>query len=338
MHRVDLMVGINQLSSHGQGRFLLSRGKSGNGLTQEIRPPCLTHTSQQTIKEFSHHPIGEIAVGRSAGELGAKGRGFVRIEDTVTAHRHQGDRGKGLMGGHSIAQDGIPILHLHAMEISTPARAVLGIGLGGLLLAVVNQATAAALDPPLERASVLASILAVVLMLVACLWTRVEPRQAGRADLVGKEGLELAPGIPPPLARELAWGSQMLLTATPAAVVLVQWPGTTLLRRGLLGEDSFQPGPTCERSLERQQVMSLVDLSLYPGRWEFDSLLPGLPAVVIQPLGQEGLLLLGGWAPRSFSRADLLWIEGWARRLTDEWAPVLGAAAAVSPDPNAEAP
>ena len=241
---------------------------------QEVRPATGAKTSQQAIKEFSHHPIGEIAIGRSTGELGAKGCGFVLIEDTITAHRHQGDRGKGLMGGHSIAQDGMPILHLHAMEIPTPARAVLGIGMGGLLLAVVNQASAAALDPPLERASVLASILAVVLMLVAFLWTRVEPLQAGRAELVGREGLELAPGVPPPLARELAWGSQMLLTATPAAVVLVQWQGTTLLRRGLLGEDSFLPGPTCERSLERQQVISLVDLSLYPGRGEFDPFFP----------------------------------------------------------------
>lgn len=223
------------------------------------------------------------------------------------------------------------------MEITTPAKAVLGIGLGGLVMAVVNQATAAALDPPLERASVLASSLAVVLLLVAVLWTRVEPRQAGRVELEGREGLELAPGIPTPLARELAWGSQMLLTATPAAVVLVQWQGATVLRRGLLGKDLFQPGPTCERSLERQQVISLVDLSLYPGRGEFDALLPGLPAVVIQPLGQHGLLLLGGWAPRSFSRADLVWIEGWAQRLTAEWAPVLGVAAAVSLDPNAEA-
>ena len=224
------------------------------------------------------------------------------------------------------------------MEMPPAARAVLGIGLSGLMLSVLNQATAPALDPPLERAAVLASILAVVLMLVGFLWTRVEPAAAGRADLQGREGLELNQGLPEPLARELAWGSQMLLTATPAAVVLVCWRGTTLLRRGLLGEDRFVPGPTCQRSHERQQVISLVDLSLYPGRGEFDSLLTGLPAVVIQPLGKDGLLLLGGWAPRSFSRADLLWTDGWARRLTDEWAPVLAAAAEASEGPTSGEP
>ena len=42
-----------------------------------------------------------------------------------------------------------------------------------------------------------------------------------------------------------------------------------------------------------------------------------------QPLGGEGVLVLGGWSPRCFSRSDLLWVEGWARKLTAEWAPVL---------------
>jgi hypothetical protein len=35
----------------------------------------------------------------------------------------------------------------------------------------------------------------------------------------------------------------------------------------------------------------------------------------VQPIGSEGLLLVGGWSPRCFGRGDLLWIEGWAARL-----------------------
>ena len=72
------------------------------------------------------------------------------------------------------------------------------------------------------------------------------------------------------------------------------------------------------------RAISLVDLKLYPGRDEFAALPSGLPAVLVQPLGEEGVLVLGGWSPRCFSRSDLVWVEGWARRLTGELAPVSG--------------
>jgi hypothetical protein len=107
----------------------------------------------------------------------------------------------------------------------------------------------------------------------------------------------------------------MLLKATPAAVVVVQIGVLPLLRRGLLAEGSFLPGPICRQALDRQRSISLVDLAVYPGRDEFQTLLADLPAVVVQPIGQDGLLLVGGWSPRCFGRGDLIWIEGWASRL-----------------------
>jgi hypothetical protein len=205
---------------------------------------------------------------------------------------------------------------------SIPARIAVAGGSLGLALTVLNQWSGspegAPLPPALERAGVLASLLAVVLMLVGLLWERIEPVAAERVALVGREGLELAEALPPALRRELGWGSQMLLTASPAAVVLVMWRGEVLLRRGLLGSIPFIPGPICARALERGQAISLVNLALYPGRAEFDTLLPGLPAVLIQPIADQGLVLLGGWSARCFSRSDLVWVEGWAQRLTAE--------------------
>jgi hypothetical protein len=204
------------------------------------------------------------------------------------------------------------------MALPLPARVSLGTGAVGLLLVVFNQLTAPLPEPPLVRASVLAALFAVGLMVVAVLWTRAVPEAAERVDLQGDEGLELAPGLPRQLLQDLGWGSQMLLTASPAAVVLVMWRGEVLLRRGLLGSIPFIPGPICARALERGQAISLVNLALYPGRAEFDTLLPGLPAVLIQPIADQGLVLLGGWSARCFSRSDLVWVEGWAQRLTAE--------------------
>jgi len=207
------------------------------------------------------------------------------------------------------------------MAQPAPARLALVVGILGLGLVVGNQASAPQLEPALERASVLAGILAVLLMLAGTLWERVVPPPAQRAALSGQEGLELAEALPPSLREELGWGSAMLLTATPAAVVLVLQGEELLLRRGLLGDCRFRPGPICAQALERQKAISLVDLALYPGRDEFDSLLAGLPAVVVQPVGRDALLLVGGWSARCFGRGDLLWIEGWARKLASPLAP-----------------
>lgn len=206
------------------------------------------------------------------------------------------------------------------MALPPAARGCLSVGALALALAVLNQATAGASLPALQRASVLASLLAVGLMLIGSLWSRVQPLAPERVALQGEEGLELAEGLPEPLRLELAWGSQMLLTATPAAVVHLHSHGRTLLRRGLLTAQPFRPGPICQRCIATGRAISLVDLRLYPGRSEFDGLLAGLPAVVVQPIGDRGWLLLGGWSARCFSQSDLLWIEGWARRLAPELA------------------
>jgi len=224
--------------------------------------------------------------------------------------------------------------------MATPlaSRLMLATGLVALALVVLNQVTAPRIDPPLERAAVLASLLAVVLMLVAALWQRIQPPAAHRADLKGREGLELAADLPEPLSRELAWGSRMLLTATPAAVVLIQSGSQSLLRRGLLADTKFCLGPICQQSLERQKAISLVDLNLYPGRVEFEPLLADLPAVVVQPVGEEAVLVLGGWSPRCFTQADLLWIGGWAEKLIDAGVPAWAAQAQGAAAAAGEAP
>ncbi|MEI6828376.1 MAG: cofactor assembly of complex C subunit B [Synechococcaceae cyanobacterium ELA445] len=195
------------------------------------------------------------------------------------------------------------------------ARVTLVAGLLGLILCLANQWTTAETTPSLERAGVLASLLAVGLMLVALLWTRAAPNAPERVELEGRQGLEMWPALPTQLAEELAWGTQMLLTATPAASVLVHWRGNTLMKRGVLAEEAFIPGAICNRARSIGRVVSLVDLRLYPGRDEFVGLPAGVPAVLIQPIADGGWVLLAGWSPRCFSRSDETWLQGWSMRL-----------------------
>ncbi|WP_315855516.1 MULTISPECIES: cofactor assembly of complex C subunit B [unclassified Synechococcus] len=195
------------------------------------------------------------------------------------------------------------------------ARLCLAAGLLGLVLCMINQFSAPELSPALERAAVLASLMAVGLMLVALLWSRANPLAPELVELEGPRGLELIAGLPGDLAVELGWGSRMLLTATPAASLVVLWQGQVILRRGVLAPRPFAPGAICQRARQTGKAVSLVTLKLYPGADEFGGLPAGTPAVLVQPIGEGGWLVLGGWSPRCFSRSDEAWIEGWAEKL-----------------------
>lgn len=204
------------------------------------------------------------------------------------------------------------------------ARVSLAAGVLILLLAAGNVFTAGAIDPSLQRAEVLAGMAAVGLMLVAVLWTRAQPLAPSAVDLPGSQALQLDPSLREDARTELAWGSHLLLTATSAATILVSWDGLVVMRRGLVLQDEerslgqaecFKPGAICERARQQGQLVSLVKTALYPGRFEFDSVLPDLPAVMVYPLGQRGWVVLGGWSERCFSRSDERWFSGWCERL-----------------------
>ena len=196
-----------------------------------------------------------------------------------------------------------------------PARVVLICALLLLGLTVANAGVAVTITPDFQRAEVLSGMASVGLMLVAVLWTRANPKSAEKSPLEGQQGLQLSELLNDAQKQELAWGSHMLLTATPAASVLVLWRQQVVLRRGLISEEPFSPGPITMRAMQREQTISLVNTTLFPGRDEFDGMLKSLPAVVVCPLGQDGAVIVGGWSPRCFSRSDERWLEGWSQRL-----------------------
>ena len=195
------------------------------------------------------------------------------------------------------------------------ARIVLVWGLLILVMAVLNTVMAQSVTPELQRAEVLSAVAAVSLLLVAVLWTRADPRSAARQELGGEQGLVLASDVSDAVRDELGWGSHMLLTATAASTVLVYWKGIVLLRRGLISDGDFHPGTICRRVMQKNSSVSLESTALFPGRGEVDPVLDALPSVLICPLGGDGVVVIGGWSERCFSRSDERWAEGWAVRL-----------------------
>jgi hypothetical protein len=106
------------------------------------------------------------------------------------------------------------------------------------------------------------------------------------------------------------------LTNTVTRSLVIYYQGQTLLRRGILGKrDHLVPGAIVERVISQQKPVYLVNLALYPGKIEFGYLPENTQGVICQPLGRDGVLILGANAPRSYTRQDEAWIAGIADKL-----------------------
>jgi hypothetical protein len=189
--------------------------------------------------------------------------------------------------------------------------------LAGMLL-LINRFLTPELTDAQARSDVLGVILSALLILVGLLWQQIQPRSPDTVQLIGVEGFELAPDLPEPVRKELAWASHLLLTNTVTRSLVVWDRDRVLLRRGILGTQSeVKPGAILQRVLAKQTPVYLVDLKLYPGRIEFDYLPENTQGVICQPMGDRGAMILGANAPRSYTKQDETWIAAIAAKLTD---------------------
>ena len=188
-------------------------------------------------------------------------------------------------------------------------------GLGAVLL-LINRLYSPQLTESQARADVLGVILSAVLILTGLIWQQVQPRTPDSVELIGEEGFILAPNLSDAIKTELAWSSHLLLTNTVTRSIVVYYQGKILLRRGILGEKAeVTPGAILKRVLEKHKPVYLVDLIVNPGRVEFDYLPSNTQGVICQPIGEEGVLILGAHAPRSYTKQDENWIAGIADKL-----------------------
>jgi hypothetical protein len=189
--------------------------------------------------------------------------------------------------------------------------------LAGTLL-LLNRVLTVGLTPSQARSDALGVILSALLILIGLLWQQVQPRLPDAVQLIGEEGFELKPDLPDEIKTELAWASHLLLTNTVTGTILIYYQGQILLRRGILSEnDQVTHGPILQRVLEKQKPVYLVNLALYPGRVEFDYLPENTQGLICQPIGSEGVLILGARAPRSYTNQDENWIAAIADKLAD---------------------
>lgn len=187
--------------------------------------------------------------------------------------------------------------------------------LGGTLL-LVNRSLTPVLTSSQARSDALGVLLSALLILTGLLWQRVQPRLPEAVDLIGESGFEIAPELPESVKTELAWASHILLTNTVTRSLVFWYQGKTLMRRGVLGpEAQVQPGAILQRVLDTQKPVYLVALKLYPGKIEFRYLPENTQGVICQPVGTQGVLILGANAPRSYTKQDEAWVAAIADKL-----------------------
>lgn len=187
--------------------------------------------------------------------------------------------------------------------------------IAGILL-MINRLLTPALTTSQSRSDALGVILSALLILTGLLWQQIQPRSPDAVTLIGSEGFELDSDLPDSVQTELAWATHLLLTNTVTQSIVLWYNGQVLLRRGVLSQTSqVKLGAIVQRVLTTQKPVYLVNLTLYPGKLEFDYLPENTQGVICQPIGPAGVLILGANVPRSYTKQDENWIAGIANKL-----------------------
>ncbi len=173
------------------------------------------------------------------------------------------------------------------------------------------------ISPALGRAQVLSAISSVIIVLIGFLFKQFNPNLGDKVELKGENKFIFEPDIPRDILDELAWGTEAILTSTAAATVLIHNDGKNILKRGIITNNVFKPGETCNRSLKDMKLISLANTKFYPGRDEFISFCPNVPSILIIPINSKSFILIGGWSYRCFTKSDEKWINNWSKKINN---------------------
>jgi Cofactor assembly of complex C subunit B, CCB2/CCB4 len=192
----------------------------------------------------------------------------------------------------------------------------LAVGILGGSLLMLNRLLTPELMPSQARSDAVGVIACAVLILTTLIWQQVQPRLPESVMLEGEEIFSLNQNLSENLKTELAWASHIILTNTVTKSIVIWWSDQLILQRGILPSgNSVKLGKIAERVIKTQKPVYLVKLALYPGKIEFDYLPANTQGVIVQPLGDRGVMILGANAPRSYTKQDENWIEAIAAKI-----------------------
>ena len=194
-------------------------------------------------------------------------------------------------------------------------RTIISLGIVFFIFQLINFISIEEINPEIQRAQVLAALSSIVIILIGVLFERINPKSGEKVVLKGDNKFIYDKKIPRGLLDELAWGSEAILTSTAAASILINYKNKNILRRGIISHKDFNLGEICKRSIKDMKMISLVNTKFYPGREEFDDFCPNLPSILVFPVKEDLIILIGGWSSRCFTKSDEKWIMNWIKKL-----------------------
>ncbi|KAK7407310.1 hypothetical protein VNO78_09115 [Psophocarpus tetragonolobus] len=195
------------------------------------------------------------------------------------------------------------------------------------LLAVLLNRTLSGIAPVADagssqsRADLLTLGLAVTNILTGLVWLSIRPKSITVVIPQGVECKRLCITLPEVALNELLWVWESLSDATCCRSLVIVYESSCVLQIGFAAESSPGDGEAVNVDVNKlmqgsvyQGVMNsgaqsyLANLSLYPGKSELPFLPSNTQAVILQPLEDKGIAIIGGDTIRGFTASDQAWI------------------------------
>ena len=151
--------------------------------------------------------------------------------------------------------------------MNTSSKISIFIGSIMLTLTLVNAITLNVLSPSILRSEVLSALTSISILLIGFLQQRPVLKTNKELKINGKEGFFISDELSKEAKNELAWGTHMILTATASVTVLIYNKDRTILKRGIISKEIFEPGNICFTSSRKSKYISLVSTKFYPGKY-----------------------------------------------------------------------
>ncbi|XP_058192953.1 protein COFACTOR ASSEMBLY OF COMPLEX C SUBUNIT B CCB4, chloroplastic-like isoform X3 [Rhododendron vialii] len=201
------------------------------------------------------------------------------------------------------------------------------VGAVSLLAVLVNRgvsgiAPVANASSSQSRADLLTLGLAVTNILAGLVWLSIRPKTIVAVSPQGVECLRLNSHLPDFVISELIWIWESLSAATCCRSLAIVYDSKLILQTGVAASSSandreavpidastLMQGALYRSVLDSGSQSYLANLSLYPGKSELPFLPPNMQAVILQPLGDKGIAIIGGDTIRGFTTSDQAWIS-----------------------------
>ncbi|KGN52433.2 hypothetical protein Csa_009370 [Cucumis sativus] len=168
-----------------------------------------------------------------------------------------------------------------------------------------------------SRADLLTLGLAVTNVLAGLVWLSIRPKSITPVNPLGVENERICSSLPDRVTSELLWVWKSLSEVTCCRSLVVVYDGTCIFQVGFAAESAegngeaehveagkLMQGSLYKGVLKSQAQSYLANLSLYPGKSELPFLPSNTQAVILQPLGEKGIAIIGGNTIRGFTTSD----------------------------------